>query len=101
MTPKSRDRNLARLRGLTGAAAGIAFAACGLFAGLAASATRHVFSASTTTATVTATKTVTKKSASVRTPAVVKKKTTTTSQAAPAPTVTVTQSAPVAASGGS
>jgi hypothetical protein len=88
MNPKSRDRNLGRVRGLTGAAAGIALAACGLFAGLAASATKHVFSsASTTTQTVSPKRTAQSHS-------------TSTTQASP-PTVTVTQSAPVATSGGS
>ncbi len=92
MNAKSRDRNLGRVRGLTGAAAGIALAACGLFAGLAASATKHVFSAAgtTTTQTVLPKRTVQSHSAA----------TTTTTQAAP-PTVTVTQAAPVATSGGS
>jgi len=93
MTPRSRDRNLGRLRGLTGAAAGIAFAACGLFAGLAASASKHLLSAAPATTTVTTTRTVSPQRA-------LQSQSTTTTQA-PAPTVTVTQSAPVATSGGS
>ena len=95
MTPKSRDRNLARVRGLTGAAAGIAFAACGLFAGLAASASKHLLSAAPATTTVTTTQTVSPKRTLQSQAAA-----TTTTQAS-TPTVTVTQSAPVATSGGS
>ena len=93
MTPRSRDRNLARMRGLTGAAAGVAFAACGLFAGLAASATKHVFSSAGSSAAVTTTQ-------AKRTLESQATATSTTTQTQ-APTVTVTQSAPVATSGGS
>ena len=93
MNAKSRDRNLGRLRGLTGAAAGVALAACGLFAGLAASASKHVFSAAPATTTVTTAQTVSPKRA-------VQSHSAATTQAS-TPTVTVTQSAPVATSGGS
>src|ERR1700692_1329042 len=51
MTPKSRDRNIVRVRRVTGAIAGAALAACGPFAGLAASATQKAYS--TTTAATT------------------------------------------------
>jgi len=95
MTPKSRDRNMTRVRRITGAVAGAALAACGLFAGLAASATQKAFS--TTTAITT------KKQAQATTTAA----TTTVAPVTVAPvtvapvTVTPTQSAPVASSGGS
>ena len=90
MTPKSRDRNMTRVRRITGAVAGAALAACGLFAGLAASATQKAFS--TTTAITT------KKQAQATTTAA----TTTVTPVTVTPvTVAPTQSAPVASSGGS
>lgn len=94
MTPRARDMNRERVRRYTAAIAGAAIAACGLFAGLAASATRHVFSAATTTATVKKQVTTTKAPPT----------TTTTAPATPATApvvVTPTQAAPVATSGGS
>lgn len=93
MTPRARDMNRERVRRYTAAIAGAAIAACGLFAGLAASATRHVFSAATTTATVKKQVTTTKAAP-----------TTTAAPATPATApvvVTPTQAAPVATSGGS
>ena len=90
MTPKSRDRNMTRVRRITGAVAGAALAACGLFAGLAASATQKAYS--TTSATTT------KKHAQATTTAA----TTTVTPVTVTPvTVAPTQSAPVASSGGS
>lgn len=93
MTPEQRDRSVFRARRITGAIAGASLAACGLFAGLAASATRHVASAATT-----------KQKATTATPATTTTQATTTTTPATtiAPVVvTPTQSAPVAASGGS
>ena len=88
MTPRARDENRARVRRYTSAIAGAALAACGLFAGLAASATRHAFSTARTT-----TATVVKKAQ----PTTVQRTTTTT-----APVVVMpTQAAPAATSGGS
>lgn len=87
MRTELRDRGLARVRHLTAMTAGAALAACGLFAGLAASAARH---ATTTSAVKT---TAVEHATTTRTaPA------TTTSTAV---TVTPTASAPVATSGGS
>ena len=99
MTPRERDRNVFRARRITSAIAGAALAACGLFAGLAASATRHTVKATVTTATKPTPTTTT---------------TTTTAgdgendDSAPATTTTIapvvvtpTPSAPVASSGGS
>jgi len=85
VTPQERERNIFRARRITAAIAGIAVAACGLFAGLATSATKHTAKATTTTATT---------------------RRTTTTQAAPTTTiapvvVTPAQSPPVASSGGS
>jgi len=95
MTPASRDRNLGRVRGLTGAAAGIAFAACGLFAGLAASASKHVFSsAAPTTATTQA-----KRTLQAQTTTTAASSASSLSAASSAPVQT--QQAPVASSGGS
>jgi hypothetical protein len=85
MTPRKRDRSIVRVRHLTGVMAGLSLAACGVFAGLAASATTHAQKTIVRTTTVKKT-----------TPSVTK----TVTQAA-APTVTVTQAAPVATSGGS
>ena len=91
MTPAQRDRNVFRARRITGAIAGASLAACGLFAGLAASATRHV-------ATTTKRPTTTKVTPSTTTT----QATTTTTATTIAPVVvTPTQSAPVASSGGS
>lgn len=90
MTPRSRDRNLGRLRGLTGAIAGVSLAACGLFAGLAASATKHVFSASATPAGTTTTTTASGTTA-----------TSPSSLSAPQSTPVQTSQTPVASSGGS
>jgi hypothetical protein len=99
MTPRERDRNVFRARRITSAIAGAALAACGLFAGLAASATRHTVKATVTTTTKPTSTTTT---------------TTTTAgdgendDSAPATTTTIapvvvtpTPSAPVASSGGS
>jgi hypothetical protein len=85
MTPEQRDRNVFRARRITGAIAGASIAACGLFAGLAASATKHVAATTKTKATTTPTTT---------------RQATTTTTIAPV-VVTPTQSAPVASSGGS
>jgi multidrug efflux pump subunit AcrA (membrane-fusion protein) len=90
MTPRERDRNVFRARRITSAIAGAALAACGLFAGLAASATRHAVKATPTT---TASTTTTAKAQTTTTPAA-------TTTIAPV-VVTPTQSAPVASSGGS
>lgn len=92
MTPRARDMNRERVRRYTAAIAGAAIAACGLFAGLAASATRHVFSAATTTTTVKKQVTTTKAAPTTAAPA--------TPATAPV-VVTPTQAAPVATSGGS
>jgi hypothetical protein len=92
MTPKSRDRNMIRVRRITSAVAGAALAACGLFAGLAASATQKAYS--TTTATTT------KKHVRATTTAATTTVTVTPVTVTPV-TVTPTQSAPVASSGGS
>ncbi|HEY8028637.1 MAG TPA: hypothetical protein VIE38_03910 [Gaiellaceae bacterium] len=86
MTPEQRDRNVFRARRITGAIAGASIAACGLFAGLAASATKHVAATTKTKATTT-------------TPTTTRQATTTTTIAPVV--VTPTQSAPVASSGGS
>jgi hypothetical protein len=95
MTPKSRDRNMTRVRRITGAVAGAALAACGLFAGLAASATQKAYS--TTTAATTK-----KHPRATTTAATTTVATTTVTQVTVAPViVTPIQSAPVASSGGS
>ena len=96
MTPRSRDENRERVRRYTAAIGGAALGACGLFAGLAASATRHVFSAAGTTRTTTTTTITTVKQQPTTTEA-----TPTTTTAPPPVVVTPTQSAPVATSGGS
>ena len=101
MTPASRDRNLGRVRGLTAGVAGASLAACGLFAGLAASATKKAVTATTATTTQ-----VVKKKVAVTsddTPATTASTTTTTSPSlsAPASTPVQTYSPPVATSGGS
>jgi hypothetical protein len=83
MTPEGRDRNLDRVRRITAWVAGIAVAATGAFAGLAAAAPRH---ASKTTIVTTRKQTTTPTPTTTTTPAV---------------SVTPTQSAPVASSGGS
>ncbi|MGH2935169.1 MAG: hypothetical protein ACRDL2_11755 [Gaiellaceae bacterium] len=89
-TPQQRDRNLGRVRGITATIAGASLAACGLFAGLAASATKRAAPATTTTTTTTKT-------------TVAKKATTTTSSSlsAPTPAPMQTPQAPIASSGGS
>ncbi|TMM09831.1 MAG: hypothetical protein E6F98_13800 [Actinobacteria bacterium] len=92
MTPEQRDRNVFRARRITSAIAGVALAACGLFAGLAASATRHTVKATATTATTTTTAAEQGESDDSA-PA-------TTTTIAPV-VVTPTPSAPVASSGGS
>lgn len=86
MRTELRDRSLARVRHLTAMTAGAALAACGLFAGLAASATRH------TTTTSSAKTTAVEHTTTAETPTA----TTTTTV-----TVTPTPSAPLATSGGS
>jgi carbohydrate-binding DOMON domain-containing protein len=91
LTPAQRDRNLFRARRITGAIAGASLAACGLFAGLAASATKH--------AAATTTKTKTKTTTTVA-PTVTTTQAATTTTIAPV-VVTPTQSSPVASSGGS
>ncbi len=78
------------MRHLTAMTAGAALAACGLFAGLAASAARHA----TTTGTVKTT------AVERATPARTAQAATTTTTTTPV-TVTPTASAPVATSGGS
>lgn len=96
MTPEQRDRNVFRARRMTSAIAGAAIAACGLFAGLAASATRHTVKATATTTTPTTTTTTTaaeQGESDDSAPA-------TTTTIAPV-VVTPTPSAPVASSGGS
>jgi hypothetical protein len=100
MTPEARDRNIVRVRRFTGAIAGIALAACGLFAGLAASATQKVFSSPATT-TTTSTQSDDRTEATTTTPTTTTKATTTTTAAVTPVTVTPTQSAPIASSGGS
>ena len=92
MTPEQRDRNVFRARRITSAIAGVALAAGGLFAGLAASATRHTVRATATTATTTTTAAEQGESDDSA-PA-------TTTTIAPV-VVTPTPSAPVASSGGS
>jgi len=92
MTPEQRDRNVFRARRITSAIAGVALAACGLFAGLAASATRHTVKATATTVTTTTTAAEQGESDDSA-PA-------TTTTIAPV-VVTPTPSAPVASSGGS
>ena len=92
MTPEQRDRNVFRARRITSAIAGVALAACGLFAGLAASATRHTVKATATAATTTTTAAEQGESDDSA-PA-------TTTTIAPV-VVTPTPSAPVASSGGS
>jgi hypothetical protein len=99
MTPRERDRNVFRARRITSAIAGAALAACGLFAGLAASATRHAVKATVTTTTKPTSTTTTTTTAGDgenddSAPA------TTTTTIAPV-VVTPTPSAPVASSGGS
>ena len=91
MTPEQRDRNVFRARRITGAIAGASLVACGLFAGLAASATRHVAAKTTTKKTTTADMAPTTTTT---------RATKTTTTIAPV-VVTPTQSAPVATSGGS
>jgi hypothetical protein len=98
MTPEARDRNIVLVRRFTGAVAGIALAACGLFAGLAASATQKVFSSQATTTTTTQSDDTTQ--AKTTTPTTTTQATTTTTAVTPV-TVTPTQSAPIASSGGS
>lgn len=93
MRTELRDRGLARVRHLTAMTAGAALAACGLFAGLAASAARH---ATTTGAVKT---TAVEHATPARTAPAATTTTTTTTPAAV--TVTPTASAPVATSGGS
>jgi hypothetical protein len=93
MTPEQRDRNVFRARRITSAIAGVALAACGLFAGLAASATRHTVKATATTATTTTTTAAEQGESDDSAPA-------TTTTIAPV-VVTPTPSAPVASSGGS
>jgi len=101
MTPQSRDRNIVRVRRFTAAIAGIALAACGLFAGLAASATQRAFSSSTTTPT-TGTERHDTESDTTRRATTTAQATTTTPTTTVAPvTVTPAQSAPIASSGGS
>jgi hypothetical protein len=85
-TPQQRDRNLGRVRGMTAAIAGASLAACGLFAGLAASATKRAASTTTTTTTTVATKATT---------------TTSSSLSAPPSAPVQTPQAPIASSGGS
>jgi len=92
MTPEQRDRNVFRARRITSAIAGVALAACGLFAGLAASATRHTVKATATTVTTTTTA-AERGESDDSAPA-------TTTTIAPV-VVTPTPSAPVASSGGS
>jgi len=95
MTPASRDRNLGRVRGLTAGVAGASLAACGLFAGLAASATKHLAAATPATTAHVAKKKVV---------ATTDDATTTTfspSLSAPASTPVQASSPPVATSGGS
>jgi hypothetical protein len=98
MTPETRDRNIVRIRRFTGAVAGIALAACGLFAGLAASATQKAFSSPATTTTTTQSDDTTQ--GTTTTPTTTTQATTTTTVVTPV-TVTPTQSAPIASSGGS
>ena len=88
MTAKVRDRNLARVRHVTAVIAGASLVACGIFAGLAASVTQHVFAAKATTAAKQVSTT---------------KKTTATRALATrvTPAVVVTPAAPVSTSGGS
>lgn len=89
MTPQRRDRNLVRVQRITGVIAGMALAATGLFAGLAASKARGSASApalSTTTTRTTTQDDTTTQQQRQQTPAVV---------------VTPQQQAPVASSGGS
>ena len=95
MTPASRDRNLGRVRGLTAGVAGASLAACGLFAGLAASATKHLAAATPATTAHVAKKKVV---------ATTDDATTTTfspSRSAPASTPVQASEPPVATSGGS
>jgi hypothetical protein len=93
MTPLRRDRNLVRIRRLTGVVAGAALAATGLFAGLAASKGKGTTKA---VAVVTSAKKTTK---AVRTTSAAQ--TTTQQTQTTAAVVTPTQQAPVASSGGS
>jgi hypothetical protein len=86
---RERDRNLERVRRLTRGIAAASVAACGVFVGLAASATKHVNSTAGATTTTTTTTTTT------ATP------TTTTTLTTPAAAPTQTSSPPVATSGGS
>jgi hypothetical protein len=92
MTPEQRDRNVSRARRITGAIAAASLAACGLFAGLAASATRHIAATATTKTAPATTTTVA--------PPTTTTAATTTTTIAPV-VVTPAQSAPVASSGGS
>ena len=92
MTPEQRDRNVFRARRITSAIAGVALAACGLFAGLAASATRHTVKATATMVTTTTTA-AERGESDDSAPA-------TTTTIAPV-VVTPMPSAPVASSGGS
>jgi hypothetical protein len=96
MTPQSRDRNLDRVRRLTVGIGAASLAAVGLFAGLAASATKKA-AATVTTATV-AKKAATKTTTAATTTAAA---TTTTKLSAPSSTPVQTVSPPVATSGGS
>ncbi len=102
MTPAARDRNLGRVRDLTAGVAGASLAACGLFAGLAASATKHVVAttpaASTRQKQPATTTTTTTTTAAATTTATT---TTTPSLSAPASAPVQTYAPPVASSGGS
>jgi len=96
MTPASRDRNLGRVRGLTAGVAGASLAACGLFAGLAASATKHLAAATPAT-----TAHVAKKKVVATTDDATTTTTFSPSLSAPASTPVQASSPPVATSGGS
>ena len=95
MTPKSRDRNMTRVRRITGAVAGAALAGCGLFAGLAASATQKAYSTTIATTTKKHPRATTTAATTTVAPVTVTPVTVTPV------TVTPTQAAPVASSGGS
>ena len=100
MTPRERDRNVFRARRITSAIAGAALAACGLFAGLAASATRHTVKATVTTTTTKPTSTTTTATTTAGDGENDDSAPATTTTIAPV-VVTPTPSAPVASSGGS